>query len=104
MFLGEYESLKTILKTKTVLVPKPVTTRKADNDEFYIMMSYFNITKLEDDASTELGNNLADLHLFNLHQNCSLVYSYTYASFFIFKCVFMNTLKHDDAIRIRQLY
>lgn len=71
MFHGEFESLKALQKTNSVIVPTPLFAGKADNGQFFIVLSYFNIAKLKDVNSAELGNQLADLHLFNLHRDCS---------------------------------
>lgn len=66
MFNGELEGLKTICSTKTVPVPHPITTGCTDSGQHFIVMEYMNMTSLNSKCSVELGDQLANMHLFNI--------------------------------------
>lgn len=68
MFQGELEGLKAIYDTKTIMTPHPIATGHTDNGQHFIVMEYLNMTSLNAKCSSELGSQLADMHMFNLHE------------------------------------
>jgi fructosamine-3-kinase len=65
MFLGEFESLKTIQKTQTVRVPKPLcVVADPEGSGAVIVLEYLQMNRLKE-HSGRLGELLANLHLFN---------------------------------------
>lgn len=72
MFEGEFESLKTIRNTETVLVPRPVITGHTKHKNNLLVLEYMNMTAnvtLSSELARELGSKLADLHLYNFRGN-----------------------------------
>lgn len=72
MFRGEFESLKTIQETNTVAVPSPIAVGHSENGHYFLVMEYLKLKPLLNSSkyancSAELGNKLADMHLYNLH-------------------------------------
>lgn len=68
-------------------VPLPIATGHIkNNNEHFIVMDYLNFTTLSSSAAAELGRQLADMHMCNLKEECSLVYLYDFFS----SCVFFN--------------
>lgn len=63
MFDSEFASLLEIYKTKTVRVPKPIKVISAGEDHF-IAMEHIDMKSLNKHSS-ELGEQLANLHLYN---------------------------------------
>lgn len=66
MFNGELEGLKAICSTETVAAPRPLATGTINNGDSFIVMEYLNMASLSTKSSIELGNQLADMHMFNL--------------------------------------
>lgn len=64
MFDGEMSSLKTILKTETVKVPKPLKVIELDTGGCVFVMEHLDMKSLNR-YSKQLGEQLADLHLHN---------------------------------------
>ncbi|KAM6904458.1 ketosamine-3-kinase [Xenentodon cancila] len=67
MFDGEMESLEAILKTETVRVPKPVKVIELDTSGCVFVMEHLDMKGLNK-YSKDLGEQLADLHLYNKKQ------------------------------------
>lgn len=67
MFDGEMSSLKTILKTETVKVPKPLKVIELDTGGCVFVMEHLDMKSLNK-YSKQLGEQLADLHLHNKRQ------------------------------------
>lgn len=94
-FHGEYEGLKAIRDTKTVLAPSPFFTGGTGNkSQHFIAMDYImNISLLDDEYSALLGSQIADLHLHNLQPNSGLV-SMRFFGIFIFKlCIYLIKIR-----------
>lgn len=68
MFHGEFEGLKAICTTKTVSAPHPKATGVINNDHHFIVMEYMDMTSLNAKCSADLGNQLADMHMFNFQE------------------------------------
>lgn len=67
MFDGEYEGLKAMTETKTIRVPKPIDVfNSPKNEGAMIVMEYLEFKSLSRFAK-ELGERVADLHLYNLN-------------------------------------
>lgn len=66
MFNGEFEGLKAICSTQTVPAPSPMVTGVTEKGYHFIAMEYLKLSSLSAECSAELGNQLADMHLFNL--------------------------------------
>ncbi|KAJ3601267.1 hypothetical protein NHX12_032240 [Muraenolepis orangiensis] len=64
MFDGEMASLHTILNTETIQVPKPVKVVELDTGGSAFVMQHLDMRGLTK-YSTQLGENLANLHLHN---------------------------------------
>ncbi|CAL8303667.1 unnamed protein product [Merluccius merluccius] len=64
MFDGEMASLDAILKTETIKVPKPVKVVELDKGGSVFIMEHLDMRGLTK-YSTQLGENLANLHLHN---------------------------------------
>lgn len=72
---GEFEGLKAILDTKTILAPRPIATGGTSNkSQHFIVLEFMNISLLNNEIAAELGNQLADMHLYNIQKECSLVF------------------------------
>lgn len=97
---GEYEGLKAIQETKTVMVPRPIVIGRTSNHvQHFLVMDYLNLTVLNNVASAELGRKLADLHLHNLQHKRSLVFIIRFFEILSLTGVFMKP-KYDGAIKI----
>jgi len=68
MFGGELEALNVIRDTKTVSAPRPMGIGCTKSGHHFIVMEYLNMTSLNRKCSAELGNQLADMHIFNLQE------------------------------------
>lgn len=66
MFRGEFESLNAILDTKTILAPRPIATGTTKEKNNFLVLEYLNMESFNNISSEELGDQLADLHLYNL--------------------------------------
>lgn len=73
MFKGELEGLKAICNTKTVAAPTPIATGCTDNEQHFIVMEYLNLTSLNSAFSAKLGDQLADMHLYNFKEEQSKI-------------------------------
>lgn len=74
-FHGEFESIKAIQETNTVLTPLPIVLgHTEDMSQNFIVLDYMNRTKMGYECMRKLGNQLADMHLCNFQEKCSLVY------------------------------
>lgn len=70
MFKGEFEGLKAILNTRTILVPEPIATgHTEDNSKNFILLKYMPMTTFTIKGSVQLGRQLADFHLHNLRNS-----------------------------------
>ncbi|XP_042247967.1 ketosamine-3-kinase [Thunnus maccoyii] len=67
MFDGEMASLEAILKTETVRVPKPVKVIELDRGGCVFVMEHLDMRGLTK-YSSQLGEQLGDLHLHNKRQ------------------------------------
>lgn len=67
MFDGEFESLNSILLTKTVKCPKPIAVMEDPTQDLAcaIVMEYMNLSNLNDQKGFKLGQDLANLHKYN---------------------------------------
>lgn len=66
MFIGEYESLKTLKLTNTIRVPKPmICLPKYENYSSAIVTEYLDISEIDDNSTEQLGKDLANLHDYN---------------------------------------
>lgn len=66
MFIGEYEGLKAINNTKTIRAPEPYGIGCSEDSQYFIAMEFLEMTSLNSKSSIELGEKLADMHLYNL--------------------------------------
>lgn len=69
MFCGELEGLKAICNTNTIAAPNPIATGCTDNGQYFIVIDYLKMSSLNKKCLSELGSQLADLHMFNLQEN-----------------------------------
>ncbi|XDV13710.1 hypothetical protein PO909_002068 [Leuciscus waleckii] len=67
MFDGEMASLEAILSTNTVKVPRPVKVLDLERSGALLVMEHVDMRSLNK-YSSELGERLADLHLYNMRQ------------------------------------
>lgn len=101
---GEFESLKTLRETKTVLTPRPITYghTKEKNVIHFIALEFMNFTMVDevlpDSALELLGSQIADLHMYNWEHSCSLVSNRFYLEIFTLIVIFFKS-KYDGAIR-----
>lgn len=65
-FLGEFEGLRAIRNTKTILAPKPIASGQLSNGNHFIAMEYLEMTPFSANSSSEFGSLLADMHMENL--------------------------------------
>lgn len=75
-YQGEYESLKAIEDTDTLLVPPPLgfgQTVSVIKVKYFIVIDYMNMSLLNNRSSERLGELLADMHLYNFEHDTSLV-------------------------------
>ncbi|XP_054710439.1 ketosamine-3-kinase-like [Uloborus diversus] len=70
MFEGEVESLKSILETNTVKVPKPLEVIKLNSSGAAVAMEYIDMSGLSKYAEL-LGEQLAKMHLHNASLKCN---------------------------------
>ncbi|XP_050527216.1 fructosamine-3-kinase-like [Daktulosphaira vitifoliae] len=66
MFNGEYEGLKAICNTNTIRAPVPYGLGYAEDGQYFIAMEFLEMTSLNLKSSVELGEKLANMHLYNL--------------------------------------
>ncbi|XP_060877402.1 ketosamine-3-kinase-like [Metopolophium dirhodum] len=66
MFNGELEGLKAICSTNTISAPCPIATGCTNSGQHFIVMDYWKMSSLNKKCSSELGSQLADMHMFNL--------------------------------------
>ncbi|ROL53087.1 Ketosamine-3-kinase [Anabarilius grahami] len=67
MFVGEMASLEAILSTNTVKVPRPVKVLDLERSGALLVMEHVDMRSLNK-YSSKLGEQLADLHLYNKRQ------------------------------------
>lgn len=73
-FYGEFEGLRALRETKTVMAPRPIATGLTiDKSNHLFVLEYLNLTSLNEKSTIKLGRQIADLHLFNFQQNSSCV-------------------------------
>nr|BAH72258.1 ACYPI009343 [Acyrthosiphon pisum] len=68
MFNGELEGLKAICSTNTISAPYPIATGCTNSGHHFIVMDYWKMSSLNKKCSSELGSQLADMHMFNLQE------------------------------------
>lgn len=71
MFHGEFEGLKAIRDTKTVIAPRPIVMSEVNRSSQYLVVEYITLSILDEISSMELGSKLADMHLHNMQQKGS---------------------------------
>lgn len=87
MFYGEFEGLKTILSTKTILTPRPIAVgHTEDKSKYFIVMENVPMITFIDRCSRELGKQLANMHKYNLQNSTSLVPMQIFKIFFFSIC------------------
>lgn len=69
MFNGELEGLMAICSTNTISAPYPVTTGCTNSGQHFIVMDYWEMRSLSKRCTSELGSQLADMHMFNLQES-----------------------------------
>lgn len=88
-YYGEFEGLEAIRNTKTVKAPRPVVVGLTDDKSKHLLvLEFMNLTSLEKKSSAKLGIQLADMHLFNLQHNSSLVIIQFFRINFFSICLF----------------
>jgi fructosamine-3-kinase len=68
MFNGELEGLKAICSTNTISTPYPIATGCTNSGQHFIVMDYWKMSSLNTSCSSELGSQLAEMHMFNLKE------------------------------------